>query len=406
MTFERLRAHARVAFLAALLTTALAVHAQEIRVGGLEGSGAAFTGSPITIIDWTRPAQATGTVNTASVAWAGATSPCDGIFYVRFYAIPSNAFAIVMLAERGPFRAVTGINTVTLTPPVAVSRETYIGIRREAGPESCGQPYGTFTRDRGHALFTSDDFKSGAVTSLSPSTNFRLQAVASNTPSIRVATLPVVGSTAGAFGSFFRTSLTLSNPRPLEIRGKLLFHPANRPGTDADPTLDFVIPPSGSLNYPDIISSMGQAGLGSLDILTTASPTPVATARVFNDTGVTGTSGLAEDAVPAASSYFSVANVFIPEDLTNYRLNIGIRTFEAAELNVAVYDAAGVHQANLVKSYAANFFEQVSATSFLNNASLPPGGKIVVSAFEKQFIVYGAVTDNRTNDPSMRIGSD
>jgi hypothetical protein len=29
-----------------------------------------------------------------------------------------------------------------------------------------------------------------------------------------------------------------------------------------------------------------------------------------------------------------------------------------------------------------------------------------VYAYPKEFIAYGAVTDNRTNDPSMRIGLD
>jgi hypothetical protein len=394
-------------FVALFVFASFTASAQEIRVGSLEGNGAVFVGSSsITLIDWSRPAQASGTVNTASVAWTDATSPCDGIYYVRFYAIPSNALVTVMTAERGPFRAVNGINTVTLDPPVSVTAETYIGIRRNAGAESCGKPYGTFTRDPGRALFTSDDFKNGSLTSLSPGANFRLQAMATSAPSVRVSTLPAVASTAGAFGSFFRTSLTLSNPSTLEIRGKLLFRAAGRAGTDSDPTIDFTIPPNGTLNYADIVSTMGQTGLGSVDILTTGSPTPIASARVFNDSGAAGTSGLAEDAVPAGPDYFPVANVFIPDDLTNYRLNIGIRTFAAGNLTVSVYNAAGLQQTNLVKTYPANYFEQVAASAFLNGATLPPGGKIVVSAINSEFIVYGATTDNRTNDPSMRIGSD
>jgi hypothetical protein len=392
-------------FAAFLLTSSLAATAQEIRIGGLEGNGAVFMSPPMTVIDWNRPARSSGSVNTASVAWTDATSPCDGIFFVRFYAIPSNALVTVMTAERGPFRAVSGINTVALEPPVNVTPETYIGIRRVSGPDSCGKPFGTFTREPGRALFSSDDFKNGPLTSLSPASNFRLQAQASNVPSVRVSTLPAVASTPGGFGSFFRTSLTLANPTTTEIRGKLLFRAAGRAGTDSDPTTDFIIPANGTLNYADIVATMGQSGLGSLDVLTTASPTPIATARVFNDAGTAGTSGLAEDAVPAAPDYFSVANVFIPTDLTNYRLNVGIRTFTAGDLAVEVYDAAGTRKANSIRHYEANFFEQIAATDFIGGA-LPPGGRIVVSAFQKEFIVYGAVTDNRTNDPSMRIGAD
>jgi hypothetical protein len=381
--------------------------AQQIRVGGLDGNAASFVSMPATIIDWSRPASGIGTVNTASVAWNGATTPCDNIFYVRFFSIPSNAFAIVMTAERGPFKAFTGMNTVTLDPPVNVTTETYIGIRRAEGPSTCGQPYGTFSRQPSRALFTGDDFKQGAMTSLIPTTNYRLQLQASNVPSVRVSTIPVVGSVAGAFGSFFRTSLTLANPSPIEIHGKLQFRAAGRAGSDSDPNIDFLIPANGTLNYADVIATMSLSGVGSLDILTTASPTPIATARVFNDTGATGTSGLAEDAVPAGSTYYSVASVYIPEDLANFRLNVGIRTITAGDLTVDVYDAAGVRQSSIVKSYAAHYFEQVTASQFLNGGAVPPGGKIVVSSFnDKEFIVYGAVTDNRTQDPSLRIGSD
>src|SRR5258708_28332763 len=131
----------RVFFLLACLA-ALTASAQTIRVGSLEGNGQVFTGSPVTIIDWSRPATASGSVNTASVAWTNATSPCDGIFYVRFFGIPSNSLSgSVMIAERGPFRAVNGVNTVTLEPPVNVSAgETYIGVPRAAGAPSRRPP--------------------------------------------------------------------------------------------------------------------------------------------------------------------------------------------------------------------------------------------------------------------------
>ncbi|MCU1348204.1 MAG: hypothetical protein JWO56_1234 [Acidobacteria bacterium] len=399
---------ARILCLIALIVSSVSVmKAQEIRVGGLEGNGQVFIGpSAATLIDWNRPAGSSGSVNTASVAWTDANSPCDNIFYVRFYAIPSNALVTVMTAERGPFRAVNGINTVALDPPVSVGSETFIGIRRADGPSTCGQPYGTFTREAGRSLFISGDFKNGPLTLLSPAANFRLQAQASSVPSVRVATLPGVASAAGSFGSFFRTSLTLSNPGSLEIRGKLRFRAAGRAGSDADPTMDFVIPRNATVSYADVLATMNQTGLGSLDILTTASPTPVVSARVFNDAGSNGTSGFSEEAVPAGDDYLSVAHILIPADAANYRLNVGIRTFTAGDLGITVYDAAGVQQTSLTRTYAADYFEQISASAFLNGAPLPPGGRITVSAYNKQFIVYGAVTDNRTNDPSMRIGSD
>ena len=402
-----IRRFACASLLALTCSVALPLTAQEVRLGGLEGNGAVYAAaSTANIIDWSRPSIATGTVNTASVGWINATSPCDNIFYVRFYAIASNAFSGVMVAERGPFRAVNGINTVTLDPPVSISPDMYIGIRRAAGADSCGQPYGTFTRHPGKALITNDNFTGGSISTLSPLANYTLQAEASNVPSIRVSTIPIVGAVAGNFGSFFRTSLTLTSPVTLEIRGKLLFHPSGHAAADTDPTMDYDIPPNGTLTYPDIVTAAGLTGIWSLDILTTGSPTPIANARVFNDAGAAGTNGLTEDAVPAGADYLSVAHVFIPTDLTNFRLNIGVRSISAGDLNVTVYDAAGNPAGQFIKTYAANYFEQVPASAFINGGTLPPGGQIIVFAYQKEFIVYGSATDNRTNDPNMRIGSD
>ena len=402
---ERTARHFRT-LIALLFLASLPLNAQQVRVGSLEGNLQLFKNPKQgTIIDWTRGAFTNGTVNTASVGWANATTPCDGIFFVRFYVIASNAFTATMTAERGPFRAENGINTVALNPPVQVFTETYIGIYRVPGPDSCGQPFGTVTRSPGRALYSDDDYKNGSLVQLAPSPNFRLHAQASNVPSVRVATIPVVGSTPGGFGSFFRTSLTLVNPGVTEIRGKLVLRIAGRSGTDADPSLDYVIPRLATLNYADVVAAMGQSGQGSLDILTTASPTPIASARVFNDAGAAGTNGLSEEAVPAAPNYFSVANVLIPEDLTNFRVAVGVRTFAPVDLTITVLNAAGGVQRQFVKSYPADYFQQVGGEAFIEGP-LPAGGRIVATAFEKEFIVYGTVTDNRTNDPSMRVGSD
>lgn len=400
MRFSR----AALSLIVCLLSLDAIAQSHEMRVGGLEGHSKLFATAG-TIIDWSRPASMTGTVDTAHVGWTNATAPCAPIFYVRFYAIPVNALAAVMVAERGPFSASNGIVTVALDPPVDVFRgQTYIGIRRVEAPENCGIPYGTFTRTRGRALSFDGNF-TGPFSQLNPLSDYTLQAMATSGGSARVATIPAVASAPGNFGSFFRTALTLSNPTALEVRGKLVMRLAGRAGTDADPSLDYVIPPNGTLNYADVVDTMDQSGLGSIDIITTGSTTPIATARVYND-GANGTSGFNEEAIPAGGPYLSNAVIFIPEDLTNFRLNIGIRTMDAVTLNGEVRNAAGqgVHSFN--KSYPAHYFEQVGAAAFINGGSLPAGGKIIVSAFEKEFLVYGAATDNRTNDPSMRIGLD
>lgn len=404
-----------VVFSFALLVASSVVQAQAIRVGRLEAAEPLFlfSGAQV-VVDWSSPATAAGEVNTATVGWAKATTPCEGIFYVDFFESAGNSFGAVRTAERGPFRAENGMNTVTLTPPVTVTRETYAGIRRAAGaPDSCGQVAMTAaSRRRDRGFYATSDFSCCNFNGLGQLPDTHIQVQASNVASVRAATLPVVGSGPGSNGSFFRTSLTLANPGTTAIHGKLLLHPAGKSGSDADPSLAFDLQPKATLNYDDVLAAMNQAGNGSLDILTTGSATPLASARVFNDTGASGTSGLTEEAVRADTVNYSAANVFIPSDLTNFRLNVGVRTFSPITLNVQIYNSDGQMVGTLQKSYAANFFEQVPVSAFLNGATVPPGGRIVALVFgstsssspNSEFIIYGAVTDNRTNDPSLRIG--
>ncbi|MCU1244403.1 MAG: hypothetical protein JWN02_313, partial [Acidobacteria bacterium] len=59
----------RSLLLLTLIASSVAMEAQEIRIGGLDGNSAVFTGNPATIIDWNTPAQSSGSVNTATVAW-------------------------------------------------------------------------------------------------------------------------------------------------------------------------------------------------------------------------------------------------------------------------------------------------------------------------------------------------
>lgn len=375
-------------------------------MGGLDSGLAVMTSSEGTVIDWSRPANANGTVNRATIGWTGATEGCASIFYVRFYSIPNNALAAVMSAERGPFGASNGLNTVTLDPPVSVTPETYIAVRRVAGPATCGQPYGRFTRTPGRALFVTDSFTGGSLAGVTPIANYSLQARASNTPWVRVSTLPVVGSVAGAFGSQFRTSLSLINPTDQGATVRLVFHPSGRTGVDTDPFLDINFPPNGTYTTFDVVSAMGQTGLGSIDLYTSASVAPIASARVYNDTFGQGTSGFSEESIPAGSLYYNAANAFIPKSATDFRLNIGIRTFTGGDVTVKIYNEQGTLTSQLTKNYPPNYFEQVSASAFVNGADLPAGGRILVTAIQKDFIVYGATTDNLTNDPSMRVGLD
>src|SRR5262245_51704278 len=86
----------------------------------------------------------------------------------------------------------------------------------------------------------------------------------STQPATRV--IAAAGSTPGNFGSFFRTGVQLSNPFAETITGQFIYHPAGVSGSSTDPSLSFIVAPHATISHDDLVQTMGQGGLGSLDV--------------------------------------------------------------------------------------------------------------------------------------------
>jgi streptogramin lyase len=223
--------------------------------------------------------------------------------------------------------------------------------------------------------------------------------------------LPVVGSTAGVGTSFFRTSVQLHNAGTTASTGRIVFYPSGTPGVDTETGLNFTLAPGQTQTIPDLLPAMGTSGLGSADIsltLGSAGNIPIVSARVFNDAGTAGTTGFAFNALtPDQALHAGRRGVLtIPLDLTNFRMNIGVRTLNAPVLmTVTVRDAGGAIAATVPKFFQATYHEQQTAGAFLNGLPLPPGGSITATVEAGAAIVYGATVDNRTGDPSLQIAA-
>nr|MDQ5871589.1 hypothetical protein [Acidobacteriota bacterium] len=223
--------------------------------------------------------------------------------------------------------------------------------------------------------------------------------------------LPVVGSTVGVGGSFFRTSVQLHNAGTASSSGRIVFHPSGTPGSDSDPGLNFTLAPGQTQTIPDLLPAMGSSGLGTADItlpVGSAGNVPIVSARVFNDSGAAGTTGFGfnaltpDDAIQAGRR----GVLTIPADLTNFRMNIGVRTLAADVLmTLTVRDAAGAIAAVVPKFFRGTYHEQQAGSVFLNGLPLPPGGSITALVEAGSAIVYGATVDNRTGDPSLQIAA-
>lgn len=173
--------------------------------------------------------------------------------------------------------------------------------------------------------------------------------------------------------------------------------------------MNFSLAPGQTQTIPDLLPAMGTSGLGSADITVTVGSggnLPVVSARVFNDAGTAGTTGFGFNALtPGNAIHAGQRGVLTtPADLTNFRMNIGVRTLAADVLmTLTVRDAAGAVAATVPKFFRGTYHEQQAASVFLNGLPLPPGGSITATVEAGGVILYGATVDNRTGDPSLQI---
>lgn len=401
-----------------LLTLASTPLAAQTAAGDLSWQpGEAVPSGPLTYIDFNRPVTMDGTVTEVTLRWVS-NGPCSEQIKIRFFR-PGAGGALGVLelvATAGPFTsanpAAPGVfpdnNVLRLSfPAIAVKRGDVLAVTQMK--PGCGG-VGVVTGRPDDILYsTGADFNGGALSASDTivRTGFTLNAAVHTGAFRLVGVIPVAGSAAGAFGSFFRTEMTITNPSPFGMGVRLVYHPAGRSAEPGDPTRNVLLVGNESRSFTDIVATLGQTGLGSIDVLATAH-TPVITTRVYNDAGTAGTSGFTEEVVTPYEAIRSgaYADFTIPADLTNYRVNVGIRTLgESTTFRVTVHDATGALVGNTTeRTVAANYFEQISLSTFLAGVTPPAGGlaRIHITSGGSA-VFYTATTDNRTNDGSLKM---
>ena len=127
----------RLFALAILFAAASVVSAQTVTVGNLPANpNFGFNQTPVTLIDLSNPANASGNLTNASFTWSA--TPCPAAAKIKFFRpTPNGSFAF--LAERGPYDITALTSFVFLSPPVAVQAGDLIGITRLT---TCGSPVG------------------------------------------------------------------------------------------------------------------------------------------------------------------------------------------------------------------------------------------------------------------------
>jgi hypothetical protein len=150
------------------------------------------------------------------------------------------------------------------------------------------------------------------------------------------------------------------------------------------------------------------SGLGTVDVVGDPNaPLPVALVRVFNDGGAAGTSGLTEEAFKDTDALHQgdTGVLIAPADVVKFRLNIGVRTLtDGANVTFTVRDKDGLVVKTVSnKSFDPTIFTQQPSGQMLDGYAITGGETISVTVNSGSLFIYGATTDNVTQDPSVQF---
>lgn len=220
------------------------------------------------------------------------------------------------------------------------------------------------------------------------------------------ATIVTVVSSPGLYGAYYRTAVQLSNASGSPAFGRLVYHPKERSGSIGDSFVRYTLQPRQTLEFPNVLGLIGTSGNGSLDVVPEGGAVPVVRARVYNDAGPLGTTGVTEyglspsEALAAGQTGLLIA----PSDFQKFRFSIGLRTLgTGATLTFTLRDAYGSVLRELTENYPGTFYIQRSSAETFPGVTFTGDESVTVEVSSGAAFVYATVADNITNDPSIQI---
>ena len=202
-----------------------------------------------------------------------------------------------------------------------------------------------------------------------------------------VLVLPGVARTAGLNGSFFRTSLFLTNPTTSAIDLRLRFS-----GQGAG-TAEVRLLPATMTTYRDVLTDLFHvaADTAGAIFVESSGPRPVISARTYND-APSGTYGQHIEAQSVAPLSAVNAAIYLPNDPSS-RINLGIVNVSDRRITTRV-DAEGFKTPVEVVVEAGDAFQMNRVDAVRSASSASP----VTISSEQPAVVYASVVDNATSD--------
>jgi hypothetical protein len=225
-------------------------------------------------------------------------------------------------------------------------------------------------------------------------------------PGAVAATIVTVVSAPGLHGAYYRTAVQLSNPSESLAFGRLVYHPKERSGSEGDSFARYTLQPRQTLEFANVLGLIGTSGNGSLDVVPEGGSIPVVRARVYNDAGALGTTGVTEDALSPGDALKEgeTGLLLAPSSFQRFRFSIGLRTLSSgATLTFTLRDADGVVVRQITRDYPATYYIQRAASDFFDGAPFAGDESVTVEVSSGSAFVYATVADNITNDPAIQI---
>jgi len=212
--------------------------------------------------------------------------------------------------------------------------------------------------------------------------------------------IAVAGSTAGAFGSRFRTAAQVTNTNPFPISGSFVF----RSTSGETRQLGYTLAPFQTRNYADLAGDIGVNGVGSIDVVPAVGPVPAMVVRIIDQSSVCTTSAqVPQLAREAALVTGQRATVITHSTDTTQRFNVGIRALEAgATLTATLYDGSGAVRVSTTRTVAPDTLLQVSASELMG-VTVRANESIAFRVTSGSAIVYGSSANNDGTGITLQI---